>query len=356
MPVIGRRRSRDRSRRMNLLFTSAGRRDYLVEYFSAALGSDDEIHIGNSNPLCSAFLAPGHRVVTPLIHAAEYIPFLLDYCEKHRIDGLIPLFDVDLPVLADARESFAKGGTTVVVSDPDIARTCNDKWLTAQWLERFGLSCPTTFLTLAAAQSAIDCGALTFPVVVKPRWGMGAIGVMTAATPAELPAIVEHVRRRVFETYLRFESASAPEECVIIQAHAEGVEYGLDVLNDFHGRHAATVVKRKLAMRYGETDAAVIEDVPALQALGRQLSTHLGHRGNLDVDVFFANGAVSVLELNCRFGGGYPFAHLAGANFPAAVVAWLAHREPRPEWLRARPGTTGIKAIQPRLYDVTQAL
>jgi carbamoyl-phosphate synthase large subunit len=72
--------------------------------------------------------------------------------------------------------------------------------------------------------------------------------------------------------------------------------------------------------------------------------------------VFFANGAVSVLEMNCRFGGGYPFAHLAGANFPAAVVAWLAHREPRPEWLRARPGTTGIKAIQPRRYDITQAL
>jgi carbamoyl-phosphate synthase large subunit len=333
---------------MNLLFTSAGSRDYLIEYFAVALGPDDQVHIGNSDPLCSAFLAPGHRVVTPLIHAAGYIPFLLDYCEKHRIDGLIPLFDVDLPVLADARDSFAKVGTTVVVSEPEIARTCNDKWLTAQWLQRFGFSYPATFLTLATAQVAIECGALEFPVVVKPRWGMGAIGVMTAVNRDELPTIVQYVHRRVFESHLRFESAAAPRECIIIQAHAEGVEYHLDVLNDFHGRHAATVVKRKLATRSGETDAAVIEDVPALQALGSRLSTHLGHRGNLDVDVCFADGSASVLELNCRFGGGYPFAHLAGANFPAAVLAWLAGRQPRPEWLSAQPGTTGIKAIKPR--------
>jgi carbamoyl-phosphate synthase large subunit len=58
-----------------------------------------------------------------------------------------------------------------------------------------------------------------------------------------------------------------------------------------------------------------------------------------------------VLELNCRFGGGYPFTHLAGANFPAALVAWLRGETPRAEWLQARAGVTGLKTIQPKIYN-----
>ena len=48
----------------------------------------------------------------------------------------------------------------------------------------------------------------------------------------------------------------------------------------------------------------------------------VGHLGTLDCDVFVQGNTCSVLEMNPRFGGGYPFSHAAGANVPAAMIAW----------------------------------
>lgn len=332
---------------MNLLFTSAGRRDYLIEYFADALGSRGTIHIGNSEPSCSAFTLPFVRVVTPPIYDDRYIPFLFDYCRVHRIAAIIPLFDVDLPVLALARPKFAAIGTQVVVSDTAVVDVCNDKWRTAGFLRKIGLQGPLTFLSVEDALAAQARGETSFPLFVKPRWGMGSIAVSMAHEPEELGAVVRSVQRKLFATYLQYESAATPEHSVVIQEQAVGSEYGLDVLNDLSGKYQTTLVKKKLAMRAGETDVAVTVDEPVLREVGQRLAESLRHCGNLDVDLFFDGRTAYVLELNCRFGGGYPFSHVAGANFPAAIVAWLDGRKASSDWLHCRTGVTSVKAIRP---------
>lgn len=334
---------------LNLLFTSAGRRDYLIEYFSTALSGRGRIHVANSDPLCSAFTVGDAQIVTPSIHSQDYLPFLRDYCRRERIDAILPLFDIDLPVLASARTDFAEQGTQVIVASPETIAICNDKWRMVEFIRRAGLRTPTTFLDPESALAAVKRGELAFPLIVKPRWGMGSIGLMQAEDPDELRLIYELVRRRVFTSYLQFESAATPEASVLIQERAPGIEYGLDVLNDLKGRHIVTVAKRKLAMRSGETDIAKIEDRPDLQALGAHLAALLSHPGNLDVDVFVDGAELAVLELNCRFGGGYPFTHAAGANFAATIVAWLSGSEPESQWLQARTGVTAVKSIYPKV-------
>ena len=95
-------------------------------------------------------------------------------------------------------------------------------------------------------------------------------------------------------------------------------------MNDLEGNHVAVSVKRKLAMRAGETDKAITVDLPEVREMGAIIGRNLRHIGNLDVDIMQrANGDYCVLELNPRFGGGYPFSYEAGVNMPKAIIQWL---------------------------------
>jgi len=41
--------------------------------------------------------------------------------------------------------------------------------------------------------------------------------------------------------------------------------------------------------------------------------------------------------INPRIGGGYPFSHIAGANLPAALIAWANGQQPDAAWFRIGP-------------------
>jgi len=70
-------------------------------------------------------------------------------------------------------------------------------------------------------------------------------------------------------------------------------------------------------------DKAFLLNRPDIEELGFEIGKKLGHIGNLDADVFEAEDKFYLLEMNPRFGGGYPFSQMAGANYPAAIIAWL---------------------------------
>ena len=80
-------------------------------------------------------------------------------------------------------------------------------------------------------------------------------------------------------------------------------------------------------MRAGETDIARVVGEPVLQAEAERLARLTGHIANMDVDMFLVDGKPYILEMNARFGGGYPFSHQAGCDLPAAIVKW-ANAEP----------------------------
>ena len=330
----------------NILFTSAGRRSYLIKYFKNALKGQGSVHAANSDAKSPAFKVADKRIITPLIYDNNYIDFLLDYCKKNDICAIILLFDIDLLVLSRNKQRFSDIGVKLIVSDESVITKCNDKWNTYVYLTENGILVPKTFLSVEEVFKSIDSGEIEYPVIVKPRWGMGSIGVYIADNDEELQVFYNKIKKDIQNSYLKYESSNTPDQCVIIQEMLNGNEYGLDIINDLEGRYINTIVKRKYAMRSGETDCAITVDRPDMKQIGEQISKLLNHISNLDVDIFDVEGKIYVLEMNARFGGGYPFSHLAGIDLPGAIVQWLNNQPVDMQLFEPRINVMGQKDIE----------
>lgn len=309
---------------MNILFTSVGRRTYLVEYFKNALKNDGKVYVANSDANSPAFLVADESVVSPLIYDKNYIPFLLEFCKKNNINAIISLFDIDLPILSKNKDLFKQNGITVVVSDEQVLEICNDKYKTYQFLTENGFNAPKTFIDVIEVKNKLQVNIIEFPLILKPRWGMGSIGIYKADNLEELEVFYKKLSREIFNTYLKYESSIDVEHAILIQEMIDGQEYGLDIINDLECNYQNTIVKKKVAMRSGETDCAETVDSPEIKQIGERLSKTIKHIANLDCDIFVTeDNTIYVLEMNARFGGGYPFSHLAGVNLPMAIIKWL---------------------------------
>jgi carbamoyl-phosphate synthase large subunit len=329
---------------MNLLLTSVGRRAYMVSYFKEALKGNGLVHAANSE-FTFAMQEADQAVLTPLIYDEDYIGFLINYCIVNKINTIVPLFDIDLPILSKNKKKLSENGITAIVSDTNVTEICNDKWLTHKFLVKNGFDSPLSFLSISDCKNAIENTSVHFPLILKPRWGMGSLSIYQVNDIPELEILYKKVRYEIFNSYLKFESGHDQDNCIIIQQKIIGEEYGIDVFNDLNGNYLCSVPKRKKVMRAGETDIAEIIQNMALDKLGIKLSIDLKHIANLDVDCIKQGNKYYILDMNCRFGGQYPFAHLAGVNFPQVLIDIRLGLPIDTDLIRVKEYITGTKNL-----------
>ncbi|MBW4639636.1 MAG: ATP-grasp domain-containing protein [Gloeocapsa sp. UFS-A4-WI-NPMV-4B04] len=310
---------------MNILFSCIGRRGYIAEYFRDYLEPNDRI-IGTANSeWTSGFRACDLQAIMPDILNSDYIPTLITLCQEQKIDAILSFNDQDIDVLSQHLDEFRSFGVVPIIPSPLVNEICFDKYRTYLFLKEHGFDTPETYIDLENALSAIDTGKLAFPLIVKPRCGSASHNVFTAHNINEL---------KIFFNY-------APN--MLIQEMITGQEYGFDICNDLQGQVLAVVPKRKIAMRSGETDQAETCDTPSLIDLGLRLGQKLGHIGPLDVDLFVQGSKTFILELNPRFGGGYPVSHLAGAQFPQLILKMIKGETVQPQIGQFQSGVIMMK-------------
>ena len=308
---------------MNILFTCAGRRNYLLNFFKEELKGEGLIMAADMQMSAPAMSVADRKFIVAAVYDEGYIESILQICFENNVDALISLNDLELPLLSKRKGDFENIGTKVIVADLSSIDIAFDKKKTVEFATANGVKTPKTFTNYDEALDALRKGELSFPLVVKPRWGSASIGLEFPTNQEELDLSFRLLFSRLGRTMLAEASKTDFENSILIQEKIEGKEYGVDVLNDFDGKTQQVYVKEKLAMRAGETDKSALRNKPEIEELGLKIGNALKHVGNLDCDFFEKDGEYYLLELNPRFGGGYPFTHLAGGNYVKAIVSWI---------------------------------
>lgn len=308
-----------------VLISSAGRRVELLrafrhatQTFSASYRSGpSRVLSADRSWYSSAFHDADQSFHVPACTDPKFVPHMLELCTSQRVNLVVPTIDPELPVYAAAREEFAAIGTTIAISSPDVVAIAGDKVMTHNWLVGAGFP---TVTQGSVAEVRADPDSWPFPLVVKPRFGSASKGVVKVNDAAGF-------ERTLADWQATSAAADDPYGELVVQSVARGVEYTVDVLVTLEGsRHGSGVIavpRRRIEIRAGEVSKAMTVRSPLLIELAEKVAAALpGAYGPLNIQLFFdeETSQLAVIEVNARFGGGFPLSFAAGADFPLALV------------------------------------
>ena len=293
-----------------VLLTGVGKRYDIVSAFA----QHATVIAADPNPLAPAQYAAHHRYPVPRIDDPAYVPALRELCERHQAGVIVPLTDLDLEVLAQARLA---GELPALVPHPETVRATFDKYEAHRLLERLGLPSPPTVLPGESIES--------FPVMVKPRQGSGARSIHRADDIQAAEFFVRYV-----------------PEPTMIQRFMDGAEFSIDTLSDLDGRCLNAIPRTMIESRGGESIKGTVIDDRELIDLGVRVVESLAVRGPCTVQVFRDRQiGLGITDVNTRFGGAFPapmYAALPGRTYPELIVRMARGERIEPHVGEFRPG------------------
>ncbi|NOY42653.1 MAG: ATP-grasp domain-containing protein [Planctomycetes bacterium] len=298
---------------MNVLVSSAGRRGALIKIVRKAVSRRaGRVLAIDAAPWSAACRLADDWQIVPRCDAPNFVDAVLKYCRQQDIQLIIPTLDTELAVYSENRDRFQESGITVAVSDPATIAITNDKLKTDQFLQSKslpGVECVDPFQNPQ------------FPLIIKPRFGSASNGVQVVHDSEEL------------EFY--FKRTAKP----LVQQLASGQEYTVNFYVDLHQQCRVAVPHKRIETRGGEVSKCVTEKIPELVGLAQQLAQSLPCPwGAMCFQVFFdSQRNARIIEINPRFGGGYPIAHQAGVDFVELLIREVLS-EPLPTSMPWRAG------------------
>ena len=285
----------------NLLITSAGKRVVLVQIFQRTIQQLDlsaKVYTTDMRPeMAPAGIVSDECIPVPRCTADNYIDALLDICRDKNIGVIIPTIDTELLVLAKARERFAEQGVKLAVSDWAFIQVCRDKRLTAAYFRKLGISVP----------EPIDKFHPVFPMFAKPYDGSLSTNIHIIHRPEELTPDILEDSKLLFMEYI------SPKE---YKEFTVDMYYGLD------GHVKGIVPRERIEIRAGEINKGITRKNEIVSFLRQRMDYLEGVRGCMCLQLFFRekDGQVKGIEINPRFGGGFPLSYYAKANYAEYLI------------------------------------
>ncbi|WP_445736482.1 ATP-grasp domain-containing protein [Mariniflexile sp.] len=297
---------------MNILITSAGRRVSLVKAFQIelkALVTEGKVMTTDFNIETSPACHVSDKAFRlPLVTDTDYLNVLIETCIDNNIKLIIPTIDTELPLLARNKKALLEHGIITIISSLEFIEICGDK----RQMNSFFVK---NHISVAKEYSKHD---YNLPLFIKPLNGSRSIDTFIIKKHEDLMEYHFKNSDLMFLEYLD---------------HNLYEEFTCDLYYDKNSCLKCVVPRKRIEVREGEVSKGVTQK----NILVNFIKEHLGHIegavGCLTSQFFKLKTKDTVygIEINARFGGGFPLTYYSGANYPKWIIQeYLFNKEIEP--------------------------
>ena len=226
--------------------------------------------------------------------------------DSREYDMLLPMADPTVIPIVEHRERF-ESRAAIPFLPYEKLQVGLDKKRTIEAARDAGVPHPKT---LAPTELDIETvkAELEFPVVMKPRWGAGRLGVSVCDSPEALEAAYDRTRERrgpvLIQEYIPF-----------------GGERGVYTLYDWDAELAGVTVQQRLRTNPPEGGTSTLRETvadPELVSVADDFLSSLGWQGAAMVEfrIDSRDGEAKLMEINPRLWGSLALSVFAGVEFP----------------------------------------
>lgn len=286
---------------MNVLISSAGRRVSLVRAFQKELkkiNSEAKVFTVDASPVLSSAcqVADGYFKV-PRLDNPEYFKVLLNICIENDISLVVPTIDTELLLMAKQKKEFSKKGIQLLVSSEGFINKCRDKRLIHDFFESKGVD-------IAKEYTKQD---FKLPLFIKPLDGSRSVDTFIIKKDSDLTDYHFENEKLMFLEYID---------------HDDFEEYTCDLYYSADNNLKCVVPRKRIEVRDGEVNKGLTVNNNLVGYIRERLLYIEGAIGCLTAQFFVhkTEDKVYGIEINPRFGGGYPLSYASGANYPKWIL------------------------------------
>ncbi len=310
-------------RRLHVLLLDGGRQ--ALPFLKSLKRSGHHVAVACVNRLAVGYLSrfPDRRLLWPDYFADPegFTDVMMQYLCRHRPDVTIAVGDVSAGIIARNKPDITRY-TRVGVPNAEVFDLAADKAKTMAFCMENDIPCPKTYFPDEEDLEEI-IAKVPFPVMVKPRRGIGAIGLHRFETPEELRKHYEALNARYGDLLV--------QEFIPLEG---GVQFQAEAFLDGETKMKTCMVilkPRFFPVTGGTSTANLTIDRPDIQENVRRLLEGIGWSGAADVDLIQdpRDKVPKILEINPRVTAGIKIGFEAGIDY-ADMHVRLAMGEPVP--------------------------
>lgn len=235
-------------------------------------------------------------LMMPKVNAPNYWEVVGENLVKSKIDIVLPSLDETLLGWSQRKKDFEGLGISILISDPDVVSTFQNKWETYLFFKGNGIPTPETSLTQSFE-------------LIKPIFGRGGKGIFINSE-SEIVDMTDHISQKI----------------------VSGTEFTVDILCDYDGSPIYIVPRKRLGVKDGKSTGGEVVKSDLIDFWVKKICDIKKFFGPVNMQCFVdKNENISFIEINPRVAGGMALGFAATENWISLTDSLLLKKSITPK-------------------------